>query len=137
VRGYGRLLFASLRRFVMAVDENGSPQWTIPEDVTDWFAVDPDSTDRLRGALAAATLTLDADSELARKLLLDPLPYLVESLGGAGVTEEWTISLERVNAHRALSGPKKLVCFFLLLLRAQHVHGVIYRLRDTHQQTVG
>ena len=116
----------------MSVVEDGNPQWTIPKDVTDWFAVDSDSAESLVQALSAATLTLDADSERARSFLLDPLPYLVESLGGAGVTDEWTVSLERVNAHRPLSGPRKLVCFFLLLLRARRVHCVIYRLRDQH-----
>jgi hypothetical protein len=111
---------------------NANPQWIAP-DLFELFPVEDESRELLSECLSVRTLTFNANSKLARRFFLDPLPYLAENLGDVGVTEEWTASLERVNAHVAAgvkSGPRKLLCVLLLLLRSRHAHVVVYRLPD-------
>ena len=58
--------------------------------------------------IAITTVTVEAESDLAVELLLDPLPHLVENL--AWVTDQSTVSVERVNAELPVGrGPRKLI----------------------------
>jgi len=79
-----------------------------------------------RGDIALATVTVDAESDLAAELLLDPLPHLVKNLDW--VTDDWTVSLERVNAEvRVGLGPRKLIAIWVAVRPLRRVCGVVYR----------
>ena len=74
------------------------PEWRFPES-SELF-----SEDVLRYEnIALATLTVDADSDLAAELLLDPLPILIENI--EGVDESWSVSVDRVTAQYGV-GPR-------------------------------
>ena len=93
----------------------------------EWRAVEADVFQKDdRDDLAVFTTTVDADSEIAEQLLLDPLPLLAENL--EGVTNDWTVSLERVNAEEPVRrGPRKLIAIWAVIRRLRRVCGVVYR----------
>jgi hypothetical protein len=102
------------------------PDWRRPES-SELFPED------VLGAedLAVATLSVDADSELAGELLLDPLPILAENIEGVGT--DWSVSVHRVNAERGvglMSGPRKLVLLLLLIPSREHVAAFAYRISE-------
>jgi hypothetical protein len=102
------------------------PDWRRPRS-SELFSEDVLETEEL----AVTTLSLDADSELAAELMLDPLPVLAENIDGVGT--DWTVSVNRVNADRAVGpmrGPRKLVFLLLLIYSRKHVAAVAYRVSE-------
>ena len=85
-----------------------------------------------REALMIHTTIADADSEYAEQLLLDPLPLLVQNI--PGVTENWSVSVGRVNGEEAmgrLKPPRKALFTWTVIPALSQVHGVLYRLPPT------
>jgi len=79
-----------------------------------------------RDDIGIFTITVDADSEIASQLLLDPLPLLAKNL--EWVTDDWTVSLERVNAEEPVRrGPRKLIAIWAVVRPLRRVCGVVYR----------
>jgi len=93
----------------------------------EWRPVEAEAfQERDRDDIAITTVTVEAESDLAVELLLDPLPHLVENL--AWVTDQWTVSVERVNAElRVGRGPRKLIAIWVAVRPLQRVCGVLYR----------
>ncbi|MGH3013680.1 MAG: hypothetical protein ACRDNR_05555 [Gaiellaceae bacterium] len=80
-------------------------------------------------ALAIYTTTADADSEYAEKLLLEPLPLLVQNI--PEVKEDWSVFVARVNGQEAvgrLKPPRKALVTWTVIPTLKQVHGVVYRL---------
>jgi hypothetical protein len=94
----------------------------------DWQRV-PDELfqEDLRGEIVVKFVTVEAESELAEELLLNPRRQLVANFEGV-VTEDWSVSLERVNAELGIRiGPRKLVAIWIAVAPLRRVHGVVYR----------
>jgi hypothetical protein len=82
--------------------------------------------------VALWTAKVESESELAQELLLDPLPLLSERI--EQVESNWTVSLERVNAHKGggpRKGPRKIIVMWTVVPDDSHVHGMVYRLPET------
>jgi hypothetical protein len=75
--------------------------------------------------IALYTTVVDADSDLALELLVDPLPHLIRHVDGIGA--EWSVSVNRINADRTMKGPRKLTFVWTLLSELQLVHAIAYR----------
>jgi hypothetical protein len=75
--------------------------------------------------VALFTTVVDADSDLAAELLADPLPHLAKKL--EGVSEDWTVSVNRLNAERTLKGPRKLTFVWMAIYELEMVQGMAYR----------
>jgi hypothetical protein len=102
-------------------------------DEVEWRQVERETfAEDDREHVAIYTATLEARSELAREVLIDPLPLLVENL--PEVTPDWTISIDRVNAEVALKGPRKLICVFVLFPTLRRVQAVALRVAESEQR---
>jgi hypothetical protein len=75
--------------------------------------------------IALYTTVVDADSDLALELLVDPLPHLIKHVDGVGA--EWAVSINRINADRTMKGPRKLTFVWTLLFELQLVQAIAYR----------
>jgi hypothetical protein len=102
------------------------PEWRFPES-SELFSEEVLDYENI----ALATLTVDADSDLAAELLLDPLPILIKNI--QGVDESWSVSVDRVTAQYRVggeAGPRKLVLSFLVLHSHQHVAALAHRVPE-------
>ena len=99
-------------------------------DEAEWARIDLTEVfpDYVRKYVSLATFCVDADSDLAREFLLEPLRFLAENVDG--VEPDWTVSLDRVNADESLSGPRKIVVIIVVLALLRTAHLVVYRLPD-------
>lgn len=93
----------------------------------EWRRIDPDvlrAADRDNIVLYA--VTVDAEEELARSLLLDPLPHLIEHV--AEVEEDWSVTIERMNAEISIAqGPHRHIIIWIISQLLKRAHGVSYR----------
>jgi hypothetical protein len=76
--------------------------------------------------VSLATFTVDADSELSRQFLLEPLPFLAENV--ELIEKDWTVTLERMNADRLMTGPRKHVVIVICLNEQRTARVLVYRL---------
>jgi hypothetical protein len=76
--------------------------------------------------VSLATFTVDADSEFANGFLLEPLPFLAKTVDA--IDEDWTVSIERINADRVMRGPRKLVAIVVSIPELRLARVLVYRL---------
>ena len=76
--------------------------------------------------VSLATFTVEADSDFSREFLLEPLPFLAKSLDL--VDDGWKVTVERINAERAMTGPKRHVVIVICTQEDQIARVLVYRL---------
>jgi hypothetical protein len=76
--------------------------------------------------VSLATFTVDADSEFARRFLVEPLPYLAKNV--ESIDQDWTVSLERINADRIMTGPRKILVIVICVKELRTARVLVYRL---------
>jgi hypothetical protein len=77
-------------------------------------------------AVYAVTVDVSDPSGLASRLVLDPLPLLIENIDW--VDEGWTVTVNRVNADISLAaGPHHLMVIWVVIRKLLTVHGTAYR----------
>ena len=94
-----------------------------------WHAWMPEQSDEGFPAdtarIALYTTVVDADSDLALELLVDPLPHLIKHIDGIGA--DWAVSVNRINAERTMLGPRKLTLIWTVLFELRLVQAIAYR----------
>jgi hypothetical protein len=76
--------------------------------------------------VSLATFTVEADSDFSREFLLEPLPFLAKSLDL--VDDGWKVTVERINAERAMTGPKRHVVIVICTQEDRTARVLVYRL---------
>jgi len=81
--------------------------------------------------LEVYSLAAKAKSRLAQRLLLDPRQVLIDHPEIGGVTDEWQVTINRVNAEVAIPpnpGVHHIVIIIVVIRANKHAHGIYYRM---------
>jgi hypothetical protein len=81
--------------------------------------------------LEVYSLAAKAKSRLAQTLLLDPLQVLIDHPDIGGITDEWQVTVNRVNAEVAIPpnpGVHHIIIIIVVIRASKHAHGIYYRM---------